>query len=92
MKQNKFLVFLKCKPSSHGFNKLVIKSKNTCNNTNKIIFSWIFCILKKMLNHAMYFFNAIWFLFEKLGHMELKYLNVFVWKKNFIIIFFVKRN
>jgi len=28
-KKNNF-IFLKCRPSSYSFNKLVIKSKNTC--------------------------------------------------------------
>jgi hypothetical protein len=41
--------------SSHGFNTLVIKSKNTLKDKNKIIFHEFF-ILKKLLNHAMYFF------------------------------------
>ena len=29
-KQNIFLIFLKYGPSSHDFNKLVIKAQNTC--------------------------------------------------------------
>jgi hypothetical protein len=30
-----FLVLLKCRLSSYEFHKLVIKSKNTCENINK---------------------------------------------------------
>jgi len=29
-----FMVFLKCRPSSHSFNKLVTRSKNACTKQN----------------------------------------------------------
>jgi hypothetical protein len=39
----KFLVFLKCKLSSHSFNQLVIKSKNTCTNKKTIFMIFLIC-------------------------------------------------
>ena len=40
-----FLVFLKCRPSSHGFNKLITKSKNACKNKKTI---FVFFLIAKI--------------------------------------------
>jgi hypothetical protein len=53
-----FLVFLKCKLSSHGFHKQFIKSKNICKDINKTIFLE-FLYLKK-IHHALYFFFFVY--------------------------------
>ena len=42
-------------PSSHGFHKLVIKSKNVCKDIKKKTIFLDFLYLR-MLNHAMYFY------------------------------------
>ena len=73
------MVFLKRRPSFHGFHKLVIKSKNACKYINKTIFLEILYL--KILNHALYFFlyaNMICFIFERLDHMQIKIFMYFL--------------
>jgi len=80
-------MFLKCKPSSQGFNKLVIKYKNACKDINKTIFLEFWYL--KMLNHVMYYFYLCKYyfsIFERLGHMQLKIkLCIFLKKKRFLL-------
>jgi len=64
-------LFLKCRPSSHGFHKLVIKSKNTCKYINKTIFL-IFLLKYDKSFHVFFLWNMIIIFFEKLGHMQIK--------------------
>jgi len=68
------LIFLKCRSSSYGFHKLVIKFKNACRDINKTIFLDFLYLM--MLNHAMYFFYLckydILFIFERLGYKQFK--------------------
>jgi hypothetical protein len=68
---------------------LLLNLKIYAKIRTKLFFLEFFVFKKNAKSCYVFFFNAIWFLFEKLGHMQLKYLNVFVWKKNFIICFFV---
>jgi hypothetical protein len=51
-------LFLKYRPSSHGFHKLVIKSKNTCKYINKTIFL-IFLFKDDKSFHVFFLWNMI---------------------------------
>ena len=69
-KQNNFLVFLKQRPNSHSFNKLVIKSKNTC----KYIY---------FLNFYMELRYDFFYIFERLDRMQIKIKIVFLKERFF---------
>jgi hypothetical protein len=58
-----FLVFLKCRSSSHRFHKWVIKSKNTCKYINKTNFLWIF-IFKEATSCLVFFFLFIFSIYD----------------------------
>jgi len=63
-----FLVFLKCRPSSLGFHKPVIKAKNICKYINKTTF--LIFVFKDVKSCLVFFLCKYDFLyiFERFGH------------------------
>ena len=96
-KKNKitfFLVFLKSRPSSYKFHKLIIKLKNSCKDINKTIFLVFFYL--RMLNHTSYFLfiyaNMIFlFICEKLDHMQFE-INLYILKERFLLFLWKETN
>jgi hypothetical protein len=69
-KQNNFLVFLKYRPSSHGYNKLVIKSQNACKFVflsfcMEIQYAFIYIYLRDLAICSPIKQNFVFFLSEK---------------------------